>query len=147
MLVCFILGLLVWFGHHGSYISLDAIMELWPYWNCHHFWFMMTSSNGSIFRVIGHLCGEFTGLQINGWVNNREAGNLRRIRPHYNVTVMCTLYSSFIYQEASGWSLVEMFCTPPPPPPPAFISSTVNTIFFFLFQITTSLLNLIQSSL
>ena len=59
---------------------------------------MMTSSNGNIFRVTGHLCGEFTGhrwiphtkasdaefdvffirVWINGWVNNREAGNLRR---------------------------------------------------------------------
>ena len=26
-------------------------------------WFMMTSSNGNIFRVTGHLCGEFTGLR------------------------------------------------------------------------------------
>ena len=26
-----------------------------------HFQFMMTSSNGNIFRVTGHLCGEFTG--------------------------------------------------------------------------------------
>ena len=25
---------------------------------------------------------------INGWVNNREAGDLRRYRAHYNVTVM-----------------------------------------------------------
>ena len=25
---------------------------------------------------------------INGWVNNREAGDLRRYRVHYNVTVM-----------------------------------------------------------
>ena len=25
---------------------------------------------------------------INGWVNNREAGDLRRYRTHYNVTVM-----------------------------------------------------------
>ena len=24
-------------------------------------WYMMTSSNGNIFRVTGHLCGEFTG--------------------------------------------------------------------------------------
>ena len=31
------------------------------------FWFqlMMTSSNGSIFRATGHLCGEFTGHQLN----------------------------------------------------------------------------------
>ena len=62
--------------------------------------YMMTSSNGNIFRVTGHLCGEFTGpgefpaqrpvtrsfdvffdlRPKNGWVNNREAGDLRRLR-------------------------------------------------------------------
>ena len=30
-------------------------------------------------------------LWINGWVNNREAGDLRRYRAHYDVTVMCIL--------------------------------------------------------
>ena len=61
------------------------------------------------FRVTGHLCGEFTGprwiphtktsdagalmfilicARINGWVNNREAGDLRRHRAHYDVIVM-----------------------------------------------------------
>ena len=70
----------------------------------------MTSSNGSIFRVTGHLCGEFTGKSplnsphkgqwhgalmfslicfwINSWVNNCEAGDLRRYRAHYDATVM-----------------------------------------------------------
>ena len=28
---------------------------------------------------------------INGWVNNREAGDLRRYRAHYDVTVMMIL--------------------------------------------------------
>ena len=58
----------------------------------------MTSSNGNIFRVTGLLCGEFTAHRripltkasdaelwcflwsapwINGWVNNRNAGDLR----------------------------------------------------------------------
>ena len=56
---------------------------------------MMTSSNGNIFRVTGPLCGEFTGHR---WIprtkasdaelNNREAGDLRRHRAHYDVTVM-----------------------------------------------------------
>ena len=58
--------------------------------------YMMASSNGNIFRVTGHLCGEFTGPRwipaisawINGWVNNREAGDLRRYRAHYDVIVM-----------------------------------------------------------
>ena len=70
---------------------------------------MMTSSNGNIFHVTGHLWGEFTGCRwipphkgqwrgaltfslicvwINGWVNNREAGDLRRYRTHHDVIVM-----------------------------------------------------------
>ena len=60
------------------------------------------------FRVTGHLCGEFTGPRwiprtkwwhgalmfsficgwINDWVNNRDAGDLRRHRGHYDVIVM-----------------------------------------------------------
>ena len=70
---------------------------------------MMTSSNGNIFHVAGPLCGEFTGdqlittltkasdaelwryiwsvLWINSWVNNREAGDFRRHRAHYDVIV------------------------------------------------------------
>ena len=85
-------------------------------WNCYvYVWLskttghMMTTSNGNIFRVTGHLCGKFTSLrwiprtkasdaelwyflwsapEINGWVNNREAGDLRRHRTHYDVTIM-----------------------------------------------------------
>ena len=71
---------------------------------------MMTSSNGSIFRETGPLCGEFTGpgefptqrpvtrsfdvffdLRLNKRLsNNREAGDLRRHRGHYDVSVMLT---------------------------------------------------------
>ena len=70
---------------------------------------VMTSSNRNIFRVTGPLCGEFIGhrwiprtkasdVQLwcfffichwtNGWVNNREAGGLRRHRAHYDVIVL-----------------------------------------------------------
>ena len=69
---------------------------------------MTTSSNGDIFRVTSHLCSEFTVHQrirrtkasdaelwcflwsapwINGWVNNREAGDFRH-RAHYDAIVM-----------------------------------------------------------
>ena len=73
---------------------------------------MMTSSNGNIFRVTGHLCGEFIGPRwiprtkasdaelwclicawINGWVNNGEAGDLRRYRTHDDVIVMVHIVS------------------------------------------------------
>ena len=62
----------------------------------------MTSSNGNIFRVTGHLCvnfphkGQWRGALIfsliyawiNDWVNNRDAGDLRRQHGHYDVIVM-----------------------------------------------------------
>ena len=85
-----------------------ALLDL--FWGCigHGQYNMMTSSNGNIFRVTGLLCGEFTGHRwiphkgqwrgalmfsficacINGWVNNREAGDLRSHRAHYDVIVM-----------------------------------------------------------
>ena len=68
----------------------------------------MTSSNVNIFRVISPVCGEFMGNRwiprtkvndaellwvfficdwINGSVNNRDAGDFRRHRTHYDVTV------------------------------------------------------------
>ena len=71
---------------------------------------MITSSNGSIFRVTGPLWEESTGHRwipltkasnaelwffslisawTNGWANNRrDAGDLRPRRPHHDVTVM-----------------------------------------------------------
>ena len=79
--------------------------------------YMMTSSNWNNFRVIGPLCGESVNFPrkgqwrgalmfssicgwINGWVNNRYAGDLRRHHAHYDVTVMI-------------WRLgVSKFCAP-----------------------------------
>ena len=62
---------------------------------------IMTSSNGNIFRLTGHLCdsphkGQWRGalmfslicVWINDWVNNREAGDLRRYHAHYDVIIM-----------------------------------------------------------
>ena len=78
-----------------------------------------------IYRVTGHLCGEFIGpgefphkvrwrgalmfslicARINGWVNNRETVDLRRHRAHYDVNVMCNSYDVtilFTYKQTSG---------------------------------------------
>ena len=35
-------------------------------------WDMMTSSNGNIFRISGHLCGKFTGPR---WISRTKAGD------------------------------------------------------------------------
>ena len=84
--------------------------------SCWHFSLnMMMSSYRNIFRITGHLCGEFTGHRwtpphkgqwrralifsfnctwINSWVNNGEAGDLRCHRTHYDVIVMSTFIMS-----------------------------------------------------
>ena len=41
----------------------------------HYFDFTMTSSNGNIFRVTGHLCGEFTGLR---WIPRTKTSDAER---------------------------------------------------------------------
>ena len=85
--------------------------------------YMMTSSNGNIFRVTGPLCGEFTGHRwiprtkasdaelwcflwsapwINGWVNNRKAGDLRCHRTYHDVTVMNWIDSQWIGGDING---------------------------------------------
>ena len=58
-------------------------------WRC----IMMTSSNGNICRATGQLWRgalmfSLIYAQINGWVNNREAGELRRHLAHYDVILM-----------------------------------------------------------
>ena len=45
---------------------------------------------------------------IYGWVNNREAGDLRRHRAHYDVIVMIYIYVS----------IYHMYNIKPPLPPP-----------------------------
>ena len=44
----------------------------------------------------GALVFSFICARINGWVNNRKAGDLRRHRGHYDVNVMCC--ANYIYQ-------------------------------------------------
>ena len=85
---------------------------------------MMASSTGSIFSVTSLLCGEFTGHRwipstkagdaelwcflwsapwINGWVNNREAGDLRRHRAHYDAIVMRNVIKHIDYSTNLIW--------------------------------------------
>ena len=94
---------------------------------------MVMSSNENIFRVTGHLCGEFTGpgefphtkasgaellmltliyARINGWVNNREAGDLGRHPAHYDVIVMWLITSdvgNFLWPTSYGHHMHERY--------------------------------------
>ena len=79
---------------------------------------MMTSSNGNIFRVTGPVWGEFTGHRwiplkkasdmelwwffficawTNSWVNNRDAGDLRHHRAHYDAAIVFNYFFSIIF--------------------------------------------------
>ena len=92
-------------------------IEAWAKWET--LYTMITLSNGNIFRVTSPLCGEISGprwipckkasdaelwcfylicTRINGSVNNREAGDLRRHRSHYDVIVM-PIQNSFLLIE------------------------------------------------
>ena len=94
----------------------------------------MASSNGNIFRVTGPLWKESTGDRwipltnasnaellmyslicswINGWVTNGEAGDLRRHRTHYDVTVMSYIVNTMsakdlVMQEARSTTAVVL---------------------------------------
>ena len=77
----------------------------------------MTSSNGNIFSVTGPLCGEFIDQRWisltkasnaelwcfpwsapeQTWVNNCDAGDMRRHGAHYDVTVMHWLLQMFAH--------------------------------------------------
>ena len=89
-------------------------------------WFMMNSSNGYIFCVTGHLCGEFTGhkgqwrgalmfslicTRINGWVSNSEAGDLRHNCARYDVTVMFPNKNTLIDLRTAQVYCVAIFLT------------------------------------
>ena len=111
---------------YGSVLPISSeatLLELRQSYQC-----MMTSSNGSIFLVTGPWWGrspvnsphkgQWGGALvfslictwINGWVNNGEAGDLRRHRTHYDIAManqnhvhICGKFESSL----TGSSLVE----------------------------------------
>ena len=97
------------FSALGNFYDMINPMPMKQHWIiCMTKWFMMTSSNGNIFRITGPLCGEFLSpvysphkdqwrralafslicAWTNGWVNTWDPGDLRHHRAHYGVTVM-----------------------------------------------------------
>ena len=62
----------------------------------------------------GALMFSLIGDRINGWVNNREAGDLKRHRVHYDVIVMMpmdsTLQTTMMMQCTREFMVTEMSC-------------------------------------
>ena len=111
-----------WLQYHTASLTYGACLNARR--------FKMTSSNGNIFCVTGPLCGEFTGHRwipltkpvtralmfpltctwTSSWVNNRNAGDLRYYRAHYNVIAMFQLlwYLSYKLNWRDSGCIIQM---------------------------------------
>ena len=128
----------------------------------------MTSSNGNMFRVTGPLCWEFTGHRwiphteasdaelwclfficawMNAWVNNREAGDLRRLSVRYDVIVMSmqskhetSKHTSIINGSHPAWIYYKQRWYSPLVRRSAFVNVAykLNNIYWLLKEFTTT---------
>ena len=76
--------------NHDDVIKWKHFPRYWPFVLGIHRSPVNSPHNG---QWRGALMFSLICIWINGWVNNREAGNLRRYRVHYDVTVMVVLIS------------------------------------------------------
>ena len=109
---------MIWVGLSMSVVCLTCKGVNWLEFHAHITSLMMTSSNGNIFHVTGHLSphkGQWRGalmfsliyVSINDWVNNREAGDVRCYHAHYDVIVMLQPSEAYI---PTGSLLEQMLC-------------------------------------
>ena len=70
---------------HDDVIKWKHFPRDWPFvWGIHRSrWIPHTKASDAELFMFTLIC-----VWINGWVNNREAGDLRRYRGHYDVIVM-----------------------------------------------------------
>ena len=71
---------------HDDVIKWKHFPRYWPFGRGIHRSPVNSSHKG---QWRGALMFSLICVWINGWVNNREAGDLRRHRAHYDVIVMC----------------------------------------------------------
>ena len=84
---------------HDDVIKWNHFPRYWPFVRGIHRYPVNSPHKG---QWRGALMFSFICVWINGWVNNREAGELRRYRAHYCVTAMLTGYSDLTnYFESS----------------------------------------------
>ena len=76
-----------WLLNHDDVIKWKHFWRYWPFRRGIHRSPVNYPHKGH-WRVA--LMFSFICARLNGWVNNREAGGLRRHRVHYDVTVMCS---------------------------------------------------------
>ena len=92
---------------HDDVIKWKHFPHYWPFvWGIH--WSPVNSRHRGQWR--GPLMFSLICVWINGWVNNREAGDLRRYRAHFDVIVMLSTHLFVIYL-ALSWvkSLIHRY--------------------------------------
>ena len=90
---------------HDDVVKWKHFPRYWPFVRGIHRSPVNSSHKG---QWRGALIFSLICVWINGWVNNREAGDLRRYRAHYDVSVMVTPPLSVVLHVArSNWCNVE----------------------------------------
>ena len=85
-LCVFLCCVLLWFGTHDDLIKWKHFPRNWPFVREIHRSPVNFPHKG---QWSGALMFSLIYAWINDWVNNREAGDLRRQHGHYDVIVMC----------------------------------------------------------
>ena len=91
--------------HHDDVIKWKHFPRYWPFVRGIHRSPVNSPHKG---QWRGALMFSLICDWINGWVNNSEAGDLRRHRAHYDVIVMCTI-SSMVLDETYAAYIVTSF--------------------------------------
>ena len=83
-------------SYHNDVIKWKHFPRYWPFVRGIHRSSVNSQHNG---QWRGALMSSFICPAINGWVNTREAGDLRRLRTHYDVTLIlvCLFVCLFHY--------------------------------------------------
>ena len=92
-------------GIHDDVIKWKHFPRYWPFVRGIHRSTVNSQHKG---QWRGALMFSLTCTRIKGWVNNDEAGDLRRHRAHYDVTVMWLIWHKNEWPNWAGCSVVKM---------------------------------------
>ena len=92
-------------SYHNDVIKRKQFPRYWPFERGFHRWPVNSPYNG---QWHGALVFSLICAWINGWVNTHDAGNLRRHRAHYNVTVMVIFDSKWNIRDKKSFQLFEI---------------------------------------
>ena len=85
---------------HDDVIKWKHFPRYWPFVRRIHRYPVNSPHKG---QWRGALMFSLNCVWINGWVNNREAGDLRRYHAHYDVTVMMTEFTEATCVSRPQW--------------------------------------------